>query len=148
MAINQISTANTFQQWLTATQSLIAIANNLTDGVGGTFYANTDITIDGNLIVTGNITLEAVGYDNLDVSGNVSVGETLTVTGNTTLSANLTVLGNTTLSANLTVLGNTNLNEATITTLTGLANTNIYNAIANSGTTTAADALAFAIALG
>ena len=136
MAINQISTANTFQQWLTATQSLIAVANNLTDGVGGTFYANTDITIDGNLIVTGNITLEAVGYDNLDVSGNVSVGETLTVTGNTTLSANLTVLGN------------TNLNQATITTLTGLANTNIYNAIANSGTTTAADALAFAIALG
>ena len=136
MAINQISTANTFQQWLTATQSLIAVANNLTDGVGGTFYANTDITIDGNVIVTGNITLEAVGYDNLDVSGNVSVGETLTVTGNTTLSANLTVLGN------------TNLNQATITTLTGLANTNIYNAIANSGTTTAADALAFAIALG
>ena len=31
MAINQLSTANTFQEWLTATSALVAVANNLTD---------------------------------------------------------------------------------------------------------------------
>jgi hypothetical protein len=52
--INQVTTANTFQQWLVATQDLIAVANNLTNGVGGTFYANTNLVVGGDLTVTGN----------------------------------------------------------------------------------------------
>lgn len=52
--INQVTTANTFQQWLVATQDLIAVANNLTNGVGGTFYANTNLVVGGDFIVTGN----------------------------------------------------------------------------------------------
>jgi plastocyanin len=80
MAINQLTTANTFQQWLTASQSLIAVANNLTDGgASSTFFANTNVQIGGDLTVTGNITLETVGYDNLEVSGD------LNVVGNTTV---------------------------------------------------------------
>jgi plastocyanin len=80
MAINQITTANTFQQWLIATQSIISVANNLTDGgASSTFFANTNVQIGGDLTVTGNITLEAVGYDNLGVSGD------LNVVGNTTV---------------------------------------------------------------
>jgi len=80
MAINQLSTANTFQQWLTSSQSLISVTNNLTDGGNSsTFYANTNIQIGGDLTVTGNITLETVGYDNLEVSGD------LNVVGNTTV---------------------------------------------------------------
>ena len=71
MAINQISTANTFQQWLVATQSLIGVANNLTDGTGGTFYANTDLVVDGDLTVTGNITLDEIGFNDLNVAGNI-----------------------------------------------------------------------------
>ena len=47
MAINQISTANTFQQWLTATQALITTANTLTDGNGATFIANTKLDVSG-----------------------------------------------------------------------------------------------------
>jgi hypothetical protein len=47
MAINQISTANTFQQWLTATQALITTANTLTDGNGSTFIANTILEVSG-----------------------------------------------------------------------------------------------------
>jgi hypothetical protein len=39
--ISQLTTANTFQHWLTATQSLIGTANTLTNGNGNTFYANT-----------------------------------------------------------------------------------------------------------
>jgi hypothetical protein len=52
--INQVTTANTFQQWLVATQDLIAVANNLTNGVGGTFYANTNLVVGGDFTVTGN----------------------------------------------------------------------------------------------
>lgn len=130
MAINQISTANTFQQWLVATQSLISIANNITDGTGGTFYANTNMVIGGDLTVTGNITLDAVGYDDLTVASNASIGGTLSVTGNTTLT-------------NLTST-NTTITTASITSLVGTANTNIYSAIAAAS----GDALAFAIALG
>lgn len=55
--INQVTTANTFQQWLVATQDLIGIANNLTNGVGGTFYANTNLVVGGDFSVTGNNTL-------------------------------------------------------------------------------------------
>ena len=111
MAINQLTTANTFQQWLVATQSLITVANNLTEGSGGTFYANTDIVIDGDLTVTGNITLDAVGYDDLTVAGNASIGGTISVTGNATV-------------------GNLVTTTANITSLVGTSNTNIYSAIA------------------
>jgi hypothetical protein len=52
--IKQVTTANTFQQWLVSTQDLIAVANNLTNGVGGTFYANTNLVVGGDFIVTGN----------------------------------------------------------------------------------------------
>ena len=46
MAINQLSTANTFQEWLTATSALVAVANNLTDHQPGQiFAANTILDI-------------------------------------------------------------------------------------------------------
>ncbi len=49
MAINQITTANTFSQWVEATRSLIATANALTNGVqaGQAFTMNTAVVIDG-----------------------------------------------------------------------------------------------------
>jgi len=138
-AIDYISTANTFQQWLIATQNLITTANNLTDNVGGTFYANTnlvvgntlnvvgDTTISGNLIVSGNITLDTLGFDDLLVNGSASIANTLTVSG-------------------LSTLANANVNV-----FTGTANTNIYNAIAAvsaNSANTEGSALAYAIALG
>ena len=46
--ISQLTTSNTFQQWLIATQSLVATANLLTDGNGQTFYANTIFEIGGS----------------------------------------------------------------------------------------------------
>ena len=74
--INQLSTANTFLQWLTASQGLITGFNALREGGNGqTFIANTNIdiannvTIGGNLTVSGNITLDAIGFDDLIVSG-------------------------------------------------------------------------------
>lgn len=47
MAINQLTTANTFQHWLTATQELISTANTLTNGNGATFVANTILEVSG-----------------------------------------------------------------------------------------------------
>jgi plastocyanin len=143
MAIGYVTTANTFQQWLIATQDLITTANNLTDNVGGTFYANTnlvvgntlnvvgDTTISGNLTVSGNITLDALGFDDLAVNGSVVIANTLAVTGAATLSNTLTVTANTTLSnANVTlalVANVATITSASITTLTGSANTAIYS---------------------
>lgn len=66
MLISQVSTANTFQQWLVATQDLISVANNLTSGVGGTFYANTDLVVGGDLAITGNV------IGNVSFTGNIS----------------------------------------------------------------------------
>ena len=110
MAVSYVNTANTFQQWLIATQDLITVANNLTDNIAGTFYANTnlvagntlnvvgDTTISGNLTVSGNITLDALGFDDLAVNGSASIANTLSVTGAATLSNTLAVTANTTLS--------------------------------------------------
>lgn len=58
--IDQISTSNTFGQWVTGTQAVISKLNNLTDG-GNTniFYANTSLTVSGNISVTGFATSNA-----------------------------------------------------------------------------------------
>jgi hypothetical protein len=63
MAINQISSANTFEQWLIATQQLISFANSITD-VGGTFTSNTsEYIITGNLTVGNAVTAPTVNTD-------------------------------------------------------------------------------------
>jgi hypothetical protein len=170
--INQLTTANTFLQWLTASQGLISGFNALREGGSGqTFTANTNIdiannvTIGGNLTVSGNITLDAIGFDDLIVSGGATIGTTLGVTGNTTLTNATINYGN--------------FETSNVTSLVGSANTAIYANIAraqaaatsagsyaNSGfstansasiyangafiaaNTAASDGLAFAIALG
>ena len=65
MAINQISTANTFEQRLIATQSLIAFANSITNAApGGTFTSNTsEYIITGNLTLGNTITCTTVNTD-------------------------------------------------------------------------------------
>lgn len=70
--INQITTANTFQQWLVATQDLIGVANNLTNGVGGTFYANTDLVVGGDLSATGDFSVSGNITGNAVFTGTVS----------------------------------------------------------------------------
>jgi hypothetical protein len=125
MAIKYLTTANTFQQWLIGTQDLITVANNLTDNISGTFYANTnlvvgntlnvvgDTTISGNLTVSGNIVLDTIGFDDINANGSINVGNTLFVTGNTTLSnANVT----NTLTANVAQITTATITTGNITT--------------------------------
>jgi hypothetical protein len=190
--INNLTTSNTFLQWLTSTQAVISRLNILTEGGNTqTFQANTNIdiannvTIGGNLTVSGNITLDAIGFDDLIVAGGASIGTTLDVIGDTSLS-NLTVSGNVAtlnvtnnievgganvygdlyvggntvfggnvtldivgfndlnVSGKLTVSGNTSLSNtitdygnfetANVTTLVGSANTLIFNTIASVNT--------------
>ena len=195
MAIKQVNTGNTFQQWLIATQELITVANNLTDGNGATFVANTklevsgtgailnvrtsadinvlyansatlgnvtirnnvatlnvttdayvgedlwvygDTNITGNLYVGGNIELDAIGFNDLEVSGNITFGNTITgndavlqdITANTisvsnnatvgttlNVGSNLYVGANTVIEGDLTVEGNTNLENINANTI-------------------------------
>ena len=122
--INQLSTANTFQHWLNATELLIATANLLTNGNGESFYANTRLVVGGaganvslnvetgatiNVLTTNTINVINATVRNLVVTANVEnvnvtndlfVGDDLTVYGESTL------VGDTTISGNLTVSGN------------------------------------------
>lgn len=133
MAIIQLSSANTFDHWLVATQSLIATMNTITDGPSidcnsaidikglnaqlnvrtsgaiNTLYANTanlaNILFDkSNIAIPGNIHV-------LNVSSNATVGGNLTVHGNTTISLNTAIGGNLTVEFSANVKGNVTANN-------------------------------------
>ena len=139
MAINQLSTANTFQQWLIATQALITTANTLTDGNGASFIANTILDVSGtgsqlnvrnsagiNTLYANNAFLG--GFTNvttLNVSTSGYIGGDLQVDGNVTVSGNIILdsigfddiiaNGSIEVGNNLTVSKNTTLNNVTAT---------------------------------
>ena len=215
MAINQLSTANTFEEWLTTTASLVAVPSNLTDNTNGGFVANSSIYIQGsaaslnvrtlanintlqantanianvlvsssnvsipldlivgrnanvignvasvnvtnrlfvggdsfiygNLTISGNVTLDTVGFDDLDVRGSANIANTMNVGMSANITTSLWVGGNTTVGQNLTV-GNISMTGSLTgpTIITGPANNAIYSTI-----TAAIDSsIAFAIALG
>ena len=118
MAINQISTGNTFQEWLTTTSYLVAVANNLTDGLNGSpFISNTQIDISG-------------ANSSLNVRNSGAINQ---------LYANTANIGN------VAIAGNTYASNVSITgTFTGAPNTAIYSTI----TAAIDSAIAFSIALG
>ena len=100
MAINQISTANTFEQWLIATQSLIAFANSISDSSGGTFTSNTseyiitgDLTV-GDTVTAVNVDTDAITFivatGNNITSNNITVNDTIT-TNNIIISNSITI---------------------------------------------------------
>jgi len=132
--ISQLTTANTFQHWLTATQSLIGTANTLTNGNGNTFYANTRLEVGGanaslnvvtsafindlyaNTINTGSLIVrdniaQANVTDTLKVGNDAIIYDRLTVYGIATMNTNLEVVGNTTITGDLNVTGNINLDS-------------------------------------
>jgi hypothetical protein len=124
--LSQLTTANTFQHWLTATQSLIGTANLLTNGAGSTFYANTRLEVGGtnatlnvvtsatiNDLVGNTANVITIQARNLSITENVT--STLRTTGQALIGSDLTVYGNSTIygntaiSGDLTVSGNITL---------------------------------------
>ena len=100
MAITQLTTSNTFQQWLIATQDLIATANTLTDGNGATFTANTILEVAGagsrlNVRTSGSINTLYANTANI-TTGNVVTLSFSTASGNTitVFNANVTNAAN------------------------------------------------------
>jgi cytoskeletal protein CcmA (bactofilin family) len=132
--ITQVSTSNTFNDWLNTTISVVDTLNSLTDGGNAsTFFVNTNLQIannlfvGGNVVVTGNVTLDDIGFNDLIVSGNATVNGTittanatinqLTVTGNiaqVNVTTSLNVANNTNVYGNLTVSQNATINDLTV----------------------------------
>lgn len=147
MAINQLTTANTFQHWLAATQNLIATANTLTDGNGASFIANTKLDISGsqaqlnvrtsasiNTLYANNAVLG--GFTNvttLNVSTTGYIAGDLEVGGNVTVSGNIILdsIGFDDIIANGSIAAANNLTVGGFTIITG--NTTLSNVTATYG---------------
>ena len=147
MAITQLSTANTFQQWLIATQALITTANTLTDGNGASFIANTKLDVSGtgsqlnvrnsagiNTLYANNAFLG--GFTNvttLNVSSSGYIGGDLQVDGNVTVSGNIILdsIGFDDIIANGSITAANNLTIGGFTIITG--NTTLSNVTATYG---------------
>ena len=114
--ISQLTTANTFQHWLTATQSLIGTANLLTNGAGSTFYANTRLEVGGtnatlNVVTSATINdligntanVITIQARNLSITENVT--STLRTTGQALIGSDLIVYGNSTITGQTLISG-------------------------------------------
>jgi hypothetical protein len=132
MAINQVSTSNTFQEWLTTTGLLIATANALTDhSPGQVFTSNTILEITGsdarfNVRTSGNINTFGANTANI---ANISIVGASGIDGH---ASRITVPGNVSVSQNITT-GNLTMTGVLDgpTRLIGGANNAIYQTITN-----------------
>ena len=144
--ISQLTTANTFQHWLIATQSLIGTANTLTNGNGNTFFANTRLEVGGtnatlnvvtsatvndligntanvvtvqirNLTLTENVTSTFKTTSSATVGTDLTVHGNSTITGNTLISGDLTVSGSGSFANTLSVTGNSTFSNANVTSV-------------------------------
>jgi hypothetical protein len=158
--ISQLSTANTFQHWLGATQLLVGTTNLLTNGNGETFFANTRLLIGGAAanvslnvetgatinVTTGN-TVNTVNVEvrEILVTGNLFAKTEITMnTGSGTFETNEIVFqgpDNTVANANATAIvytWNTTTNTLTLIKVTGdfVENANTYGANSTANWTT------------
>ena len=155
--LTQLTTANTFQHWLTATQSLIGTANLLTNGAGSTFYANTRLEIGGanatlNVVTSATINdligttanVVTVQVRNLNLTENVT--STLKTTGAAFVGTDLTVYGNSTTYGNaaivgdLTVTGNIILDAIGFDDINSNGSINVANTLSVTGNSTFSNA--------
>ena len=160
--ISQLTTANTFQHWLTATQSLIGTANLLTNGAGSTFFANTRLEVGGanatlNVVTSATINDLIGNTSNITTSNTVSlqarnlnltenVTSTLKTTGaafvgtDLTVHGNSTITGNTLISGDLTVSGNITLDAIGFDDLIVNGSATIANTLSVTGNSTFSNA--------
>jgi len=155
--LTQLTTANTFQHWLTATQSLIGTANLLTNGAGSTFYANTRLEIGGpnaslNVVTSATVNdligttanVVTVQVRNLNITENVT--SALKTTSSATVGTDLTVHGNSTIAGNaiisgdLTVSGNIILDAIGFDDINSNGSINVANTLSVTGNSTFSNA--------
>ena len=175
MAIPNITNANTFGQWLSTTQSVVSLANTLTDGPSFTANthlqltaANTTLTVANTARFTGNVNLSGTNTtltvaNTASFTGNVSItgsGFGLNVSNSVYIGGDLLVGGNVTLDStgfdDLYVTSNTTTGNITITsstttanlTVTGTANVQLLSGNCVTQFDAAGTGVAMAIALG
>ena len=155
--ISQLTTANTFQHWLIATQSLIGTANTLTNGNGNTFFANTRLEVGGanaslNVVTSATINdligntanVVTVQIRNLNLTENVT--SALKTTSSATVGTDLTVHGNSTIAGNalisgdLTVSGNIILDAIGFDDINSNGSINVANTLSVTGNSTFSNA--------
>jgi hypothetical protein len=143
-SITNITSSNTFFQWLTATQSAITILNKLTEGgaCNDVFVANTNVEIANNLTVSGNLNLNVVTGNSLSISGNTTIGTALITYGNHE-KANITLIVGS--AGNFVNSSFNHANSGFIKSNSGFNHANSAYSAANNALN---DSLAFAIALG
>lgn len=148
MAINQVSTANTFQEWVNATSALIGLANNLTDGTNTTpFIVNSKLDLSGvnaSLNVrnsgsinslyanTANIANVLIDSSNVSVPNNLSVGGNIAAAKITTtldVGSHANISGDLKVSGNVLVSGNITLDEVGFDDLSVAGSANIANSV-------------------
>jgi hypothetical protein len=155
--ISQLTTANTFQHWLIATQSLIGTANTLTNGNGNTFFANTRLEIGGanaslNVVTSATINdligntanVITIQARNLNLTENVTSAfkttSSATVGTNLTVHGNSTITGNTLISGDLVVSGNITLDTIGFDDLSVSGSGSFANTLSVTGNSTFSNA--------
>lgn len=155
--LNQVTTADTFLNWLTATQSLIGTANLLTNGAGSTFYANTRLEVGGanaslnvvtsatiNDLVGNTANIVTLQARNLNITENVT--SVLKTSGQAYVGSHLTVYGNTgiygsaTIAGDLTVTGNIILDAIGFDDINSNGSINVANTLSVTGNSTFSNA--------
>lgn len=143
MPINQLSTSNTFFQWVGATNQLITITNFLNDG--GFFNTNSTIVISGsgvlNVLGTALVNTLLSNTINTRFINVTGTGEALNVANSAIVRGNVFVGGNVSI-GNLIVRGAYNLDNPTLSNLalSGWANVtsnlNVQSSFSQMGTQT------------
>ena len=128
--INNINTQNTFDQWVTTTQSLVSTVNSLTDGPA--IIANTSLDVTGtgsklnvrnsgaiNTLYANTANIANIGFtgSSMTIPGNVAsvnVTTNLAVGGNTSISANVNIGGTVIVSQSMNVASNITVNNITV----------------------------------
>jgi len=87
MAITNITNANTFGQWLSTTQSLVSVANSLTDGpiltantllrlthAGETLNVVNTATFTGNVVMNGTVLINGRTPEEIAIAMVIALG--------------------------------------------------------------------------
>ncbi len=130
---------------LNVANTAVFTGNVAITGSGFGLNVSNSVYIGGDLLVGGNITLDAVGFDNLAVAGNTTLSGTLTVADTSAFAGAVTVTGSgwglnvsnsVYIGGDLLVGGNITLDSIGFDDLTVAGNTSIAGTLSATGVST------------